>query len=140
MKWCWCQVQHWLVVYRETGQFCPDLEPVITSWIDVQLARHGKDLDWEDARQELFLFVIEYLLPRFKCKVLIQRRRVFRKLNWHSWMLLAIRQEISKIRKRRGKIQRILLVDNNELDGSDGILRLIAKGMRRKREIEYDGD
>ena len=89
-KWDYKEVQHWLVTYKRTKVMPLELVPIINGWIELQCVRHGSDLDREDTMQHLWLFVCS----------LLRRKLNTRRGNWHSWVLMCLRQEIIKIRTR----------------------------------------
>jgi hypothetical protein len=75
-----------------------EVVPIVQCWIEVQVSRYGNDLERDDTIQQLWLFVMERVIPRLDPKL----------GNWHHFILLCIRQEISKIRKQKQKDNRTL--------------------------------
>ena len=67
------------------------------------VSRFGSNLDREEAIQECWLFVLGTLLPKLRVKkrVRLQLKWTYKPLGWHNWMLMCLRREISKIRKRQ---------------------------------------
>ena len=134
MTFIWKETQHWLVLYKRTHQMDPRLVPIIQAWIEVQVSRFGDGLDREDTCQSLWLFVCG----------LIRRKLNTRRGNWHSWLLMCIRQEITKIRKKEGRKARNLgnhdvLVVDGSLDERELVYNQTQVG-RSHRLIDYDID
>lgn len=107
-KWDWQEVEDWLEQYKRSREMDSGLIPVLQCWIDIQLVRYGDDLPQDDSEQELWLFVLDYVLPR------VDIRRTRRE--WRNFILLCIKNEIAKIRNRLEKRKREL--SNMEENGN----------------------
>jgi hypothetical protein len=97
-RWCWQQVQAWLSLYQLRGVMAPEAAEVVQGWIEAQVSQYGADLCRDDACQELWVFVLEEVIPKLSVKL----------GNWHFFILLRIRQQVDKIGKRQAKIAREL--------------------------------
>jgi hypothetical protein len=96
MKWNAQEMQEWLVRYQRERILPEEAVPVVQCWIEVQLARYGKELDRDDAAQELWLYFIENLLPRLNVNL----------HNWHVFTLICIRHEIYRMCQRKKRYNR----------------------------------
>lgn len=103
MHWDAATVRRQLVRYRDTGEMHPDLTRVLQTWIEVQVSRHGKDLDRGEAIQELWVFLLERQLPKIRVRKVTRRRsRVrWKCINVGAYLQYCIWQEIIKIRRRK---------------------------------------
>ena len=67
----------------------PDLVRVIQEFVEIQTSTLGRDLDREETCQELWVFVLPLLA------------KVNTRKNPHSYILTALRHQISKIRRTK---------------------------------------
>ena len=95
MEWDWQQVQKWLKQTQRTGVMPEALVPIARCWIESVVSQYGADLDRDDTSQALWVFMIESVIPKLKVK-----------LPWHGFILLCLRQEIYRIKKRKLKESR----------------------------------
>lgn len=95
MNWDWQEVQGWLEETQRTGVMPETLVPIAHCWIESTVSRYGQDLDRDDTCQALWVYMIETVIPRLKVK-----------LPWHGFILLCMRQEIGRIKRRKMKESR----------------------------------
>jgi DNA-directed RNA polymerase specialized sigma24 family protein len=95
MQWNWQTTQRALVAYRDTRRMSDALVSVIQSWIESRVRRFGDGLDEEDAIQELWVYILDKLIPKLE----VDRG----KKNWHIWFLCCLERELCRMKKRSVK-------------------------------------